>query len=74
MAWMQADQLGLFIKTADLIVKYGFLGVGLALTLVIAPFVFKFWKSKNLTLTIACFGIAFIVAWGVAGAVLGAWK
>jgi hypothetical protein len=62
---MQAGDIELIGKTADLIVKYGFLGVGLVLTVLIAPFVNKVWKSKTLTLTVASFGIAFIVAWGV---------
>ena len=55
----------LLTEAADLIVKYGFLGVGLVLTFAIAPFVNKVWQSKNLTLTIACFGVAFIATWGV---------
>lgn len=55
----------LLTEAADLIVKYGFLGVGLVLTFAIAPFVNKVWKSNNLTLTIACFGVAFIATWGV---------
>lgn len=62
---MPAGDIKLINEAADLIVKYGFLGVGLVLTVVIAPFVKRVWKSKNLTLTIACFGIAFIVTWGV---------
>jgi hypothetical protein len=62
---MQAGDIELFGKTADLIIKYGFLGVGLVLTLGIAPLAGKMLKSKTLTLTIASFGIAFLVAWGV---------
>ena len=53
------------IPIADLIVKYGFLAVGLVLTLVIAPFMNKFWEARTLTITVASFGVAFVVAWGV---------
>jgi len=41
------------------------LGVGLVLTLVIAPGVYKIWKSKTWAAVPLCFGLAFIVAWGV---------
>jgi hypothetical protein len=51
--------------TADLIVKYGFLGVGLALTIIIAPLIFAIWKSRMLTTVTVTFGLAFIVTWGV---------
>jgi hypothetical protein len=50
---------------ADLAIKYGFLGVGLVLTLVIAPLAYKIWQIRGITLGIACFGIAFIVSFGV---------
>ncbi len=51
--------------TADLIVKYGFLGVGLALTILIAPIIYAIWKSRTLTAVTISFGLAFIITWGV---------
>jgi hypothetical protein len=62
---MEAVEIKWLVETADVIVKYGFLGVGLVLTLVIAPLIHKFWNIKSLTITVASFGIAFIVTWGV---------
>lgn len=63
MAQPSAD-IELITQTADLIVKYGFLGVGLVLTIAIAPLVYRIWHSKLLTSVTITFGLAFIVAWG----------
>lgn len=51
--------------TADLIIKYGFLGVGLALVIIIAPIIYAIWKSRTLTAVAINFGLAFIITWGV---------
>jgi hypothetical protein len=61
---MQANDIRLVTDSADIVLKYGFLGVGLVLTVVVAPFVYALWKSRALTGVIICFGLAFIVAWG----------
>lgn len=55
----------LIVGAADVILKYGFLGVGLVLSLGIAPAAYKFWRSRQVALTTFSFGLAFIVAWGV---------
>jgi hypothetical protein len=60
---MQAD-ISLLTQTADFLIKYGFLAVGLCLIFVVAPMVYKVWKTKLITLGTVCFGIAFIIAFG----------
>lgn len=52
-------------QTADIIVQYGFLGVGLVLTLLIAPAIHKWTKAPRIGLGALCFGLAFIIAYGV---------
>ena len=49
---------------AELVIKFGFLGVGLVLTLVVAPLTYKIWQARGITLGVACFGIAFLVTFG----------
>jgi hypothetical protein len=61
---MQATEIELLTKTADLLVKYGFLGVGLVLTFLAAPTIYKLWNAKYPALGVALFGIAFVVAFG----------
>ncbi len=61
---MQANDIHLITDSADIVLKYGFLGVGLVLTLVVAPFVYGLWKSRAWTGMAVGFGLAFIIAWG----------
>jgi uncharacterized membrane protein (Fun14 family) len=62
---MQASEIELLTKTADLLVKYGFLGVGLVLTFLAAPAIYKLWKARYPAIGVALFGIAFMAAFGV---------
>lgn len=52
-------------NAADLIVKYGFLGVGVVLACMIAPAAYGVWKSKPVALATFSCGLAFVVTWGV---------
>jgi hypothetical protein len=61
---MQPD-IELLTKTADFVVKYGFLAVGLVLILIIAPAIYKLAGAKRLGLGTATFGLAFVIAYGV---------
>src|SRR4051812_14899372 len=61
------NDIQLLTQTADFIVKYGFLAVGLVLIIVIAPVIYKFSGAKLIALATLCFGLAFIVAYGVLG-------
>ncbi len=51
--------------TAEFIVKYGFLGVGLVLIFVIAPAIQRLARAKRVAQGTAIFGVAFVVAYGV---------
>jgi hypothetical protein len=61
------NDIQLLTQTADFIVKYGFLAVGLVLIVVIAPVIYKFSGAKLIALATLCFGLAFMVAYGVLG-------
>jgi hypothetical protein len=57
--------IGVLTETADFVVKYGFLAVGLVLIFLIAPVIYKLWGEKRLTFATVCFGLAFIISYGV---------
>src|SRR5947209_4155823 len=57
-------EVELISKTADLLVKYGFLGVGLVLLFLAAPAIDKLFNSRQIALLVASFGLAFLVAFG----------
>ena len=59
------QDIALLTQTADFVVKYGFLAVGLVLIFVIAPVVYKLGKATRLSLGTATFGLAFVIAYGV---------
>ncbi len=61
---MQPD-IKLLTSSADVIVQYGFLGVGLVLILIIAPVIYKLGGATRLGLGTATFGLAFVVVYGV---------
>jgi hypothetical protein len=61
----QTPDVTLVTTTADLAVKYGFLGVGLILMIVITPLINTIWKSRTFTAVTFSFGLAFFVVWGV---------
>jgi hypothetical protein len=52
-------------STADLAVKYGFLGVGLILMIIITPLINTTWKSRTFTAVTFSFGLAFFIVWGI---------
>ena len=57
--------IALLTETADFMVKYGFLAVGLVLIFVIAPAIYKLTQANNVAIGSAIFGLAFVVAYGV---------
>ena len=57
----------LLTQTADFVVEYGFLAVGLVLIGLIAPLIYKFSGAKQIALATLCFGVAFVVTYGVLG-------
>lgn len=61
------NDIQLLTQTADFIVKYGFLAVGLVLIGLIAPVIYKFSEAKLIALATLCFGLAFVIAYGVLG-------
>ena len=61
---MGIENVAIVGQVADLIVKYGFLAVGLAL-IVLAAMVYKVWNAKGITLATVCFGFAFIATYGI---------
>jgi hypothetical protein len=65
MGQTQVTDIQLIDRAADLIVKYGFLGVGLVLMIVITPLIYGIWKSKTLAAVTFSFGLAFLVCFGV---------
>lgn len=60
-----SNDIVILTQTADFLLKYGFLAVGLLLACIIAPVIFKVWKSQNIGIAVGCAGVAFIVAFGV---------
>ncbi len=56
-------QLAFLTQTADLIVKYGFLGLGLVLIVVIAPIVWS--RSRLISYVALSSGLAFLITFGV---------
>ena len=59
------EQLKLVTQAAEIIIKYGFLAVGLVLILIIAPVIYRFAGAKRIALATLSFGLAFLVAYGV---------
>jgi hypothetical protein len=57
--------IALLTQTADFVVKYGFLAVGLVLIFIIAPAIYKLADSVRVAQGSAIFGLAFVVAYGV---------
>jgi hypothetical protein len=55
----------LLTQTADFVVKYGFLAVGLVLIFVIAPAIYKLAGAARMAIVAASFGLAFVVVYGV---------
>jgi hypothetical protein len=55
----------LLTQTADFVVKYGFLAVGLVLIFVIAPAIYRFTDAARMALVSVSFGLAFVVVYGV---------
>jgi hypothetical protein len=58
------SDLKLLLGVADLIVKYGFVGVGVVL-IAIAAFIKKLWDRDSLAIPIGIFGVAFVVVAGL---------
>ena len=61
------NDIQLITQSADFVIKYGFLGMGLLLTVVIAPLIYKLSGAKLIAYAALCFGLAFLVAFGVLG-------
>jgi hypothetical protein len=55
----------LLTQTADFVVKYGFLAVGLVLIFIIAPAIYKFANATRMAFAAVSFGLAFVVTYGV---------
>jgi hypothetical protein len=62
---MRTVDLDVLTQAADFLVKFGFLLVGLVLTFLVAPMISKVWKAKTFAIGTVCFGLAFIIAFGV---------
>jgi hypothetical protein len=67
-AAMRQD-IELLTQTADFVVKYGFLAVGLVLIFVIAPAIYKLANATRLAYATATFGVAFVIVYGILGVV-----
>ena len=61
----QTPDVTLVSTTADLAVKYGFLGVGLILMIIITPLINTTSKSRMFTAVTFSFGLAFFIVWGI---------
>lgn len=61
---MRSD-ITILTQAADFIVKYGFLATGLLLIFIISPAVYKIGKATRVALVSVCFGIAFVISYGV---------
>ena len=58
--------IALLTQTADFVVKYGFLAVGMVLIFIIAPAIHKWGDARyHTTQGTVIFGLAFIIAYGV---------
>jgi hypothetical protein len=60
-----SNDIAILTQTADFLIKYGFLAVGLALIFLVTPVIYNVWKAKNVGLATGCAGLAFVIAYGV---------
>jgi hypothetical protein len=59
------QDIELLTQTADFVLKYGFLAIGLVLIFIIAPVIYKLAGAKRLAQGTVVFGLAFVIAYGV---------
>ena len=60
-----SNDIIILTQTADFLLKYGFLAVGLVLIFLITPVIYKVWNAKHIGLATGCAGLAFVMAYGV---------
>lgn len=63
----------LITQTSDLLIRYGFLAVGLALIILIAPIIYGVSRSKIISVGTVCCGLAFIIAYGILNLISTVW-